>query len=108
MLLDIVSEIIAAESDFTIVGKVDHVAEAAKEICRSRADVVVVQQSSREENVDQEVLLSTWRPVKVIALTNDGHHGFLCDLRPFSVPLGKMSAHGLATAIRSAVIHETS
>lgn len=108
MLLDIVSEIIAAEPDLTIVGKIDQAANAAKELQRVHADVVVVQQTDDQEDVDQGVLLSTWRPVKVIALTNDGHHGFVCDLRPHFDPLGRMSAHGLAAAIRSAVIHDTS
>jgi DNA-binding NarL/FixJ family response regulator len=107
MLLDIISEIVSSEPDLTVVEKIGEGSDVGAAARRVRADVVVVQQSSDEPQTAEAALLSE-QQFRVIALADDGHRGFLYELRPHRVPLGEISAGGLVAAIRAAAQGESS
>jgi DNA-binding NarL/FixJ family response regulator len=102
MLSDIVAEVVASEPDFTVIARMaaaDDVGAAAR---RLRADVVMVRHAGDGHDIDYSTLAIAHRPIKVIALAEDGREGFLYELRPHRVPLGEISARGLVAAIRAA------
>ncbi len=102
MLLDIVSEVLASEKDFIVVGQttITNWGAAAK---RARADVAIVHHSGDISGSCEVLLLAAQRQLKIITLSGDGRHGFLSELQPRCTTLGKMSAPRLIDAIRAAV-----
>lgn len=107
MLLDIISEIVGSEPDLTIVDKIGEGSDVAAAARDARADVVIVKQSSGASHA-AEVALLPEQQFRVIALADDGHQGFLYELRPHRIPLGEISAGGLVAAIRAAAQSESS
>lgn len=102
MLVDIIAEIIALEPDLTFVDSISDSTELKTAVRRARADVVITQSLGDELAAHSAALLSTGRPLKIIAITDQARQGLLCELRPHCEPLGPLSAEGLVAAIRTA------
>lgn len=102
MLVDIISEIVRAEPDMMVVETVGASADLGAVVRRTRTDVVITQQASSLEEVDHTPLLFAGHPLKIVAITDDGLHGLLYELRSHCVPLGDMSTDRLVAAIRTA------
>jgi hypothetical protein len=107
MLLDIVAGIIASAPDLTVVDTVPGSMDLQSIVRRADVDVLVTQETSRAEEADHVALLVAERRLKIVALTDNGQHGVLYELRPHRVPLGDMSADRLVAAIRAAAGAET-
>jgi len=107
MLLDIVAGIVAAEPDLTVVDMLADSTDLTAAVERTRADVVVTQQTSSTQEADQIALLLPERRLKIIALTDNGRQGVLYELRPHRASLGDMSADRLVAAIRAAARGQT-
>jgi hypothetical protein len=99
LMLDILHHVVEAEPDMAIVGTVDS-GGLPITIQRTRADVVVVGHEAKSEQ-DFYLSLLLCRPqIKVLAIAEDGKSGWVYELRPRRVRLGKISARSLAKAIR--------
>jgi len=99
LMLDILHHVVAAEPDMAIVGRVD-IDGLPMAIQPTRADVVVVSHDAQSER-DLFLSLLLRRPqLKVLAIDDDGKSGWLYELRPRRVRLGKISARSLTKAIR--------
>jgi DNA-binding NarL/FixJ family response regulator len=107
MLLDIVAGILAAEPDLTVVDMLADSTDLKAAAQRTQADIVVTQQISSVQEAGQLALLLPERQLKIIALTDNGRHGVLYELRPHRAPLGDMSADRLVAAIRAAARGQT-
>lgn len=102
MLVDIISEIVRAEPDLMLVDAVSASSDLGALVRRTRTDVVITQQASSLQEVDHTPLLFAGHPLKIVAITDDGRHGLLYELRPHCVPLGDLSADRLVAVIRTA------
>jgi hypothetical protein len=98
-MLDILHHVVAAEPDMEIVGSVD-VDGLSRAIQPTLPDVVVVGHDAQSER-DLYLSLLLRRPqLKVLAIDDDGKNGWLYELRPRRIRLGKISARSLTKAIR--------
>jgi hypothetical protein len=99
LMLDILHHVVAAEPDMEIVGSVD-VDGLSRAIQPTLPDVVVVGHDAQSER-DLYLSLLLRRPqLKVLAIDDDGKNGWLYELRPRRIRLGKISARSLTKAIR--------
>jgi DNA-binding NarL/FixJ family response regulator len=101
-MLDIIHHVIAAEPDMAVIGVVDD-DDLPVAVRRARADVVVVGQDAQAERDCYLRLLLRHPHVKVLAISDNGKSGWLYELRPRRISLGKISARTLAAAIRGRV-----
>jgi hypothetical protein len=98
-MLDIIHHVVAAEPDMAVIGVVDD-GDLPIAVRRARADVVVVGHDAQAER-DAYIHLLLHQPhVKVLAIAHNGKSGWLYELRPRRVTLGKISPRTLIQAIR--------
>jgi DNA-binding NarL/FixJ family response regulator len=99
-MLDILHHVVAAEPDMAVVGVVGD-GDVPAAIRRTRADVVLVGQDLQGARDSYLQLLRRHPHIKVLAISESGKRGSLYELRLRRMPLGKISACSLATAIRA-------
>jgi DNA-binding NarL/FixJ family response regulator len=100
LMLDILHHVVAAEPDMAVVGVVGD-GNVSAAIRRTRADVVVLEQDAQGE---RDFYVQLWRRhphIKVLAISDSGKRGWLYELRPRCIPLGKISACSLVAAIQA-------
>jgi DNA-binding NarL/FixJ family response regulator len=100
MLMDIIGNIVATQSDMDIVGTVAAGRSLLRAADRSRADVVVLARHDSGEGQHDELLYAHCR-LKVIEIGGEGRQGSLYELRPSRLSLGEMSPAVLLRAIRT-------
>jgi DNA-binding NarL/FixJ family response regulator len=101
MLLDMVTDIVAAHPEMTIVGKIQENADICTAAKRAKADIVILSETVGRQGQDYLELLHSRPHLKVLSIMNDGHRFFLHELRPFRAALGEISPESLLQAIRS-------
>jgi hypothetical protein len=100
MLASILSAVIGNAPDLDVAGRSVPGADLADQIRRTRADLLVVQSAHAERSLDMSPLLERFPKLKILAITDDCHAGFLHELRPYVTRLGDISATSLADALR--------
>jgi DNA-binding NarL/FixJ family response regulator len=100
MLASIVSAAVGHAPDLDVAGRSAPGADLADQIRQTRADVVVLQSARAERSRDVSTLLERFPKLKILAITDDCHAGFLHELRPYVTRLGDISAQSLADALR--------
>ena len=101
MLLDMVTDIVMAHPDMMVSGKMQDTEEICATVKKIKADVVILNESTKGLFQDYQELLYSRPHLRVLSITSDGHHFFLHKLRPFRAALGEVSPEGLVQAIRS-------
>jgi DNA-binding NarL/FixJ family response regulator len=102
MLGDIVKNVIASHEDIDVAGEIEGHTGLLEAAMRTQADVVVLRESASSASEIYCELLYGRPRLKILAITADGHRGFLYDLQPRIVELGEMSSTTLVDAIRDA------
>ena len=100
MLIEMITQIIAKEPEFVIVGAISKCSDLTSAVRRSQADLLIVGQLSLAEARD---LLSSSYPAKILTITENGQCGTLHELRPHCETLVDISAASLVAAIRTAI-----
>jgi DNA-binding NarL/FixJ family response regulator len=100
MLLDILSHVVASEFDMMVAGLVEDDEDLLAAARRTRANVLLVEQTAEDEREKYRSLLLGRPKLKVVAVSGNGRTGKLYELRPHRVLLGEMSADALRRAIR--------
>lgn len=103
MLLDMLAEIIATEPQFSIVGALAERSDLTSVVRRTQADLVIVGQSSIEEDVDPLLVLASIYPAKLLAIMENGQDGVLHELRLHREPVAELSTAALVARIWAAV-----
>jgi chemotaxis response regulator CheB len=102
MLLDILTDTIAAQPDMDIVGRGGSDMDLLDAVEQTNADVVVLARGAAVEGEDEDYdkLLYRRCRLKVLELLAEGRCGSLCEMRRHRVALGEMSPARLLEAIR--------
>jgi DNA-binding NarL/FixJ family response regulator len=102
MLLNIITDTIAAHSDLDIVSKRDRATGLLEAAENTNADVVVVARSGAAIETAFDELLYRHPRLKVIEILDEGRYGTLHELQSRHRSLGEMSPPQLVEAIRAA------
>jgi hypothetical protein len=102
VLRDILSEVIAGESDMAAVGELVGHDRLLAEVDRVKPHVVVLGLQDAEIPRTCELLFSRAPDMKIIAIEGTGHRATLYELRPTRTLLGEPSLRGFLELIRSA------
>jgi hypothetical protein len=100
MLCDILGHIVISESDMVLAGRIIGNEDPLAAVRRTRANVVLAEQHADDERETYAPLLRQRPRLRVVIISGDGRTGFLYELRPQRVVLGKMSADTLCKSIR--------
>ena len=100
MLIDILSHIVASERDMVIVGSAKNHENLLTVAQRTRAGVVLVEQTAEDERQKYAFLLLRRPWTKVVAIAGDGRPGLIYKLCLHRIPIGEMSVDTLRKAIR--------
>ncbi len=100
MLEEIVSYALSAKSDIEIAGTARKIDGLAREVARTRPDVVVL--GGDHPDLAAELLEQSPR-LKVLAVANEGEDSWLYGLSPERTRLGALSPTRLAWAVQHAV-----
>jgi DNA-binding NarL/FixJ family response regulator len=103
MLIEMITQIIAKEPEFVIVGAISECSDLTAAVRRSQADLLIVGQRSFAEATDIPAVLSSSYPTKILTITESGQCGALHELRPHRETLVDISAASLVAAIRTAI-----
>ena len=103
MLIEMITQIIANEPDFVIVGAIPECSDLTSAVRRSKADLLIVGQLSLAEAADVTAVLSSSYPAKILTIAENGQCGTLHELRPHCKTLADISAASLVAAIRTAI-----
>lgn len=103
MLIEMITQIIAKEPEFVIVGAISECSDLTSAVRRSQADLLIVGQLSFAEAINITAVLSSSYPTKIITITESGQCGALHELRPHREALVDISAASLVAAIRTAI-----
>jgi len=101
MLLDMVTDIVAAHPEMMVPGKIQETADICTAVKKTKADIVILSEPAARQRQDYLELLHSRPHLKVLSITSDGHRFFLHELRPFRAALGEISSESLVQAIRS-------
>ena len=102
MLMEMIGQIIAREPEFVVVGAIAECTDLTSAVKRSRADLLIVEQSSVTE-ADVGAVLSSSYPTKILTISENGEGGALNELRPHREALLHISSASLIAAIRAAI-----
>ncbi len=102
MLCGIITELVSAEPDLTIVGEFDDCDQTLQAIERNGADVVIAGLNGVAP-AQVSHLLSERPRLRILAVSRDGGETFLYELRPHERLLGEISPQTLLAAIRGRV-----
>ena len=105
MLRDIIEEILAAQSDMTVVGAGSDGVGVVEAVERTRADLLI--RGDGHDDPEVEAVLEARPRLKVLSVEGDGRHSYLSELRPQVSPLGELSPQTLLDSIRAAYVAET-
>jgi DNA-binding NarL/FixJ family response regulator len=108
MVREMIEALVSAEPGMEIVGSFDLDATVASEVDRTNATVVVVADGERQVASVCNDLLAARSALKALAVIDDGGESFLCELRPYRVPLGVLSPERLLAILRAAPSSEPS
>jgi len=100
MLCDIITGVIATESDMEIVGRLPDRLALLSATTDLGADVVVLGIEDAALPDDCAALFDARPSVRVLGVATDDGSAFLWELRPQRVSLGEVSPQGLVEAIR--------
>jgi DNA-binding NarL/FixJ family response regulator len=103
MLLDMVTDIVAAHPDMMVSGKMQETADIRTAVKKAKADIVILSEPAARQRQDLQELLYSRPHLKVLSITKNGQRFFLHELRPFRAALGEISPDSLVQAIRSSV-----
>ena len=105
MLFDMISEIILAEPEFSIIEDLAESNTLATIALRASADVVIGGNSLLGNSRDLIPVLASIYPAKLLALGENGRGGSLYELHAHCEPIGELSAQALVAKIRAAAGH---
>ena len=100
LLRDIVAAALSAEPDLELVGEAPNAEELPRLIHESGAQLAIV--ACERDEIGLLGRLVNGAPVPLLAITDEGRHGVLYELRPREVDLGELSPAVLVGAIREA------
>jgi predicted TIM-barrel enzyme len=101
MLLDMMTDIIVVHGEMTISGKMEETADIGAAVKKAKADVIIVNESGTGQWQNYRELLYSCPHLRVLSITNDGHHFFLHKLHPVCTALGEISPEKPVQAVRS-------
>src|SRR5438552_12781818 len=102
MMQEIVERTLSANPDMAVVARVPADADFASATRRCSADVLIcLQQPDEPDPQERAGLMFSWRPSRVIAITERGRTGVVYALRPHATPLCELSLDDLVDAVRS-------
>lgn len=102
MLSTIVTAVIAQLPGGVVAGRVAGAGELEAGIRSTGSDVVVMQHDTPGDPAGFVPLLRQFPELRVVAITADGHSGYLHELRPSQIHLAELSATALDVALRAA------
>jgi hypothetical protein len=103
MLLEMITQIIAKEPEFVIVGAIPECSDLTSAMRRSKVDLLIVGQLSLAEATNITAILSSSYPAKILTIAESGQCGALHELRPHCETIVDISAASLIAAIRTAI-----
>ena len=107
LLSDLVEGIVAEQLDMEIVATFAQCEDWLTEV-DVFPDILVVGINNSDLSASCEKLLTEHPRTLVVGVTDDARRAYLYELRPWAVPLGEVSPHGLVDVIRAAVREGTS
>jgi DNA-binding NarL/FixJ family response regulator len=102
MLCDIITDVVASQSDMIVVGELPGRAGLLAAADRTRADVIVFGLGDADLPDDCAPLFEAHPHIRLLGVAADGRRAFLYELRPQRTPLGEVSPQALLDAIRLA------
>jgi len=103
MLGDIVREIVDAQPDMQVVGRLVDARELVRTAIATDADFVVLGLEDGRLPGSCDQLLELDPAIRVLAVDGDGRRSFVYQLEPRMRPLGELSPDALVAAIRAAM-----
>jgi len=103
MLLNIIADTIAPQSDMDIVGRGAAGASLLETAERTDADVVILARDGAAESQNYDALLHGRPRLRVIEILEAGRSGSLHEMQPHHMPLGELSPRHLVEVIRGSV-----
>ncbi len=102
MLREIIAGALSDQADLVLVDDSDHDEDWLSTVQTSQVDVVIAS-CHLSEVTDICRRVNGTPPVKLLAITDEGRRGYLCELRPKKTDLGELTPTVLLGAIREAV-----
>lgn len=103
MLLNIITDTIAPQSDMDIVGSGTVEPSLLETAEKTDADVVILARGGAAESQNYDELLHGRPRLKVIEILEAGRSGSLHEMQPHHMPLGELSPRHLVDVIRGSV-----
>lgn len=100
---DSLKEVLADQADMQVVDELSDPVEVLLAAGRADADVIILGMEDAKLPGVASHLLDQYPHLKILAISIDGRHLFLYELRPELAPIGEMEPHRLIHAIRAAL-----
>jgi DNA-binding NarL/FixJ family response regulator len=100
---DALKEVLADQADMQVVNELSDPMEVLLAVGQTGADVVILGMEDGKLPGIASHLLDQYPHIKILAISTDGRHLFLYELRPELAPIGEMEPHRLIHAIRAAL-----
>lgn len=101
---DALKEVLADQADMQVVNELSDPVEVLLAVGQTGTDVVILGMEDRKLPGIASHLLDQYPHLKILAISTDGRHLFLYELRPELAPIGEMEPHRLIRAIREALL----
>ena len=97
---DMIEKMFSVQADLLVVTRIAPGEDVCVAVRRNRADVVIMTSADKGQFEAAATGAFSWRPTKVLTISETGERAMVWVLRLDGTPLGELSEEGLAAAAR--------